>query len=527
MGRTPKPWYRARNVVVGIVLIGALLTGLEVRRAVTAKPGVAVDYWAKLRELQEGYQPPGPLTPEDNAWTVVENAVADWNTAMGKALAMRRDMGRVDFSILRAGPRYGAKDPDKAAVWARTAELLREMEGAGAFAELERASRVPQAVHPVGGTGGPMIAFLLPSLSQLRETARIGGARMYLATADGDGARLARAYEETLAVGRVCTQQTFLIEHLVGFAIIALANGELACDLNDRQWDEATLRACMEALDRQRALMAPLELALEAERCLVLDTIQWTHTDNGRGDGRLILTALKAYTSVGAPPAATGGSWFNQLLNTSLINVAGVAFASKKAITRKTNEHFDHLLNYYRLPIPERKVAVSPDVLVEGLSRRYLFLGQMLPALGKSVQSDAQGVLQLDGTRVLLAIEIFRARHGRDPETLGELTPEILPQPARDPFTGGPFGYRRLAPGEDRRGRRYLLYSFGWDGVDNGGAMDAHETPLGLREAGAGKDHVINIPREDPEETEDESEPADKAPEAAEPAPVAEPGAGP
>jgi hypothetical protein len=61
-----------------------------------------------------------------------------------------------------------------------------------------------------------------------------------------------------------------------------------------------------------------------------------------------------------------------------------------------------------------------------------------------------------------LAIRRFRLEHGKDPETLAELVPKILHTVPIDPFSGKPLIYRPRPEG-------YLLYSVGFDRVDDGG----------------------------------------------------------
>lgn len=62
------------------------------------------------------------------------------------------------------------------------------------------------------------------------------------------------------------------------------------------------------------------------------------------------------------------------------------------------------------------------------------------------------------------AIELFRITNQRYPETLEELAAQGFSVPI-DPFSGDQMRYQR-------KGSRYLLYSVGWDCVDDGGAAE-------------------------------------------------------
>jgi hypothetical protein len=100
----------------------------------------------------------------------------------------------------------------------------------------------------------------------------------------------------------------------------------------------------------------------------------------------------------------------------------------------------------------------------------------------------------LAGTRIMVAIELFQARHGRLPASLDELAPGVLPSVPDDPLTGKPFGYTLRNDGSG-----FLLYSLGIDGTDDGGTYPSRR---GLGWTEAGWDVPINpgrVPREDEE----------------------------
>ncbi len=61
-----------------------------------------------------------------------------------------------------------------------------------------------------------------------------------------------------------------------------------------------------------------------------------------------------------------------------------------------------------------------------------------------------------------LALRCYRSAHGNPPDRLEQLTPDYLQRTLLDPFSGQLLAYRR-------QGTNWLLYSFGVDGVDDGG----------------------------------------------------------
>lgn len=86
-------------------------------------------------------------------------------------------------------------------------------------------------------------------------------------------------------------------------------------------------------------------------------------------------------------------------------------------------------------------------------------------SLAKNVAGEVQARLAVTA----LALRRHLLAHRRLPATLAELVPRFLPGVPADPMDGQPLRYRPLANG------KFLLYSIGWDGVDQGG--DATEPP--------------------------------------------------
>ena len=74
-----------------------------------------------------------------------------------------------------------------------------------------------------------------------------------------------------------------------------------------------------------------------------------------------------------------------------------------------------------------------------------------------------------------LAVNLYHDRHGKWPEDLSDLAPDILPVVFEDSYSKSGFAYRVEGEGDDRG---YQLYSVGSNGKDDGGTGD--ETGLGL-----------------------------------------------
>ena len=66
-------------------------------------------------------------------------------------------------------------------------------------------------------------------------------------------------------------------------------------------------------------------------------------------------------------------------------------------------------------------------------------------------------------SRLDLAVELFKRKTGKVPESLGQLVPTVCQELPVDPLTGKAFGYKKTGPNE------YVLYSWWVDQKDDGG----------------------------------------------------------
>lgn len=80
--------------------------------------------------------------------------------------------------------------------------------------------------------------------------------------------------------------------------------------------------------------------------------------------------------------------------------------------------------------------------------------------LERLLQYRCEFDVELAGTRLLVALHRYRRANDALPGGLDELVPAYLPAVPSDPFDGAPFRYCR---------EQGIVYSVGWNGVDNGG----------------------------------------------------------
>jgi hypothetical protein len=126
-------------------------------------------------------------------------------------------------------------------------------------------------------------------------------------------------------------------------------------------------------------------------------------------------------------------------------------------------DHFRHTMREYagRATLPYRQAVSGPPIVTgDPISQGVIdtWTHALWPRL-TSARAEAGSSTLL----MLLALRGFRVEKGRYPETLQELVPGWLQRVPADPFAAGaPLRYHR-------RGSRFVLYSVGPDGVDDGG----------------------------------------------------------
>lgn len=114
---------------------------------------------------------------------------------------------------------------------------------------------------------------------------------------------------------------------------------------------------------------------------------------------------------------------------------------------------------------PQRQKQADKLLKRAGATPYNLLAKLALPVYSSILLRTAGAHVSLQQTAVACAIERFRLRNGEFPETLDALLPTYLTAPVRDVFSGESLRYKRHADGT------YLLYSIGWNEVDDGGVI--------------------------------------------------------
>jgi hypothetical protein len=477
---TGKRWYRPRNITIVAVLSFIGWLAYLVIWAVTVKPNASVDYAAQVQALCDAAQPQG-----EDGWALILEAadlLRDIEDSFDQNALPAEHEGRIDYRVKRV-PNCS---PEAAAV---ATQALNQVRRSGAFEKLAVAAQRPRAVRPISNPSGEsLIMIQLPELALLRKLGSARAASISASVESGDFDDAVAALDQTLFLANVCSRHAFLIYQLVGYSIANAALEELRGSMTSHEPKAAVLRRLLAVLDN-RTPFGPIEIGFEGERRSLLDMIQRTHSDNGRGDGTLLLAADESaeLASIVGSSMGTGATL------RAIANIGGMVYASRRDTTQKANHFFDGIVRQSRMSRQARQSdPFDESAFLFGLGWRYRLLAIMTPAVAKAMQTADMIACETAGTRVMLAIETYKLEQGQYPPNLQALVPAVLDNLPADPFSATGLVYRLVA--DDPLGRAYLLYSVSADGKDNDGrrADKPYDAFRSQQVTSAGFDFVFN-----------------------------------
>lgn len=428
-----------------IIALVALAVGYEVYLAVTSKPAITHNYSQQVHDRTMDRQRKR-LGDGLNQWPAFEAHMVElakahaWFYEFEDSLPQElviSPYGDLTFENIYT-PDSGRGTADEFAL-ARQAALdahdhWRDMGVFERTAELSALERV--AIPPVDHA---IMDTLLPHLGLSRRIAHAQAARMHLAAEDGDDQQRAKAFEETLALGRLTAGQGTLIAWLVGVVINTLAIERLTTDqLLYPVEGEAWLANADAAIEREMATyFASARDVFDDERVAMSDAVQRMFT----ASGRFIPRELLHLTGSSADDAFAVVIPFG---DSPLSNITARVWADREA----TDARLDRIYEATGVAMD----ATGTDAIAADRTLRQIRADRpwnsIVPGIlmingPRMVSTERTRRIRTTGTRVLLAIERYRFRNdGAIPNTLADLG-DLLPDSLRtDPFTEQPWDYQ-------------------------------------------------------------------------------------
>jgi hypothetical protein len=291
----------------------------------------------------------------------------------------------------------------------------------------------------------------LPHLNALRELARVYRLRALAELAAGKTDAALDDVQTCLRLADALQDEPLLISSLVRMALLDIAIQPVWEGLVTHRWDGQELAV----LERDFARVDQWEnyaRAMRGERILAYQ-IMVSLRDHPEA-----LPVINSLTSTNTPLA--NPNWF------------GRRFSSVFFYRNELN--LDRLYTEKLLPTvngQERSFDPQADTRIEQASKSerltlYNVMSKLLySGITTATRKFAFSQFSADAVRVACALERYRLAQGRYPESLDALVPRFIGSLPHDVILGGPLRYHL------RDDDQYVLYSIGWNGVDDGGTI--------------------------------------------------------
>jgi hypothetical protein len=314
--------------------------------------------------------------------------------------------------------------------------------------EVRRALDAPRARFPI--RFAEAYDALLPHLPALKTEAqrfRLQGLQRANA---GDVNGALESIHDILRLGETLKDEATFISQLVGANCIGLAVNSVE-DLFSRQELSSEQLQALEKLFQPIATRKMQRISLISERVLILHVF----TDPAS-------VASSSEPEMPSPAQARKGMKF--------FSAIGLAAADRKLVLETLEQIIaiskDTSTNAFRrAKIVEDSFAQKSD----GFPPK-IFSGLLLPGALKSTPRFTALEARVQALKIACAVERYRIRDARLPDSLGALVPDYLSQVPLDPFDAQPFRYRPS-------GARYVVYSVGPDLTDNHGISAPKDGP--------------------------------------------------
>jgi hypothetical protein len=321
--------------------------------------------------------------------------------------------------------------------------------------ELRQAAATrPLSRFPIHYDYEPTWGILLPHLARIKGLTRLTQVRATAELAAGDPAAAFADLKLGLRLSESIHEEPILIDHLVRLATLGSCLQTVREGLVRHEWNQpqlAELESDLGALD----LLAEYRYAMQGERACAIDGLNFLRQQGFRSNPLDFVDTGAGQSDYGPLFCLMPGGWYYQNMLTiarmherfTLAAVDASAHRVFPEVSRKGQQTFEQL-------------SMGPYTV---------FARALLPALSKAVLKSARMQTLVDAGRVACALEAYRLANGSLPEQLQVLCPRFIAAIPNDVIDGKPLRYH-LQPDAG-----YVLYSIGWNQIDDGGKTVANQ----------------------------------------------------
>jgi hypothetical protein len=324
----------------------------------------------------------------------------------------------------------------------------------GILEELRAACERPHSRFPVRYDEG--FNALLPHLNRIKSINQFLALRVAAQLEAGRTDEAAADVELSFRVVDLVRGEPLLISHLVRMGQVQIAISAFWEGLAEQRWTDAQLAAFERQL-RQFDFLADFEIGMSGERAISSWTMDYLQRNRDPGAFEY------------GDPSARGADGMERAFGAVLFHLIprGWFDQNKVSIGRMHLELMLPVIDRDAAQVSPSKVTRLTSLMNQRLTKHSPYnwvAGLLLPALGNASTRFAQAQTAVNLARVACALERHRLAHGGYPETLDALAPKFIPKLPHDLIDGQPLRYRRA-------GDSSVLYSIGWNEIDDGGTV--------------------------------------------------------
>jgi hypothetical protein len=287
----------------------------------------------------------------------------------------------------------------------------------------------------------------VPNLSEINDIVKRFGLRSNWRLDKGDHKG---ALDDALAIYIFSDQmlgQGLLIEQLVGIAVNAVASKQILTVLSNSDMPASELKKLQSSLGT-KTLVGDLLIDMSAEKAFWYDFIQRYFTDEGDGNGKVLIKGLPLVYD-GVPGALKGIFLFD--------------FPDRKEITGEIEVVFEKVDSCISKTPAQLKAEKFDWEQFQDELTNIVLMQILMPAYGKLSDISWERITERMGLYTTVSVLLYESERGQYPTSLEQLVEmEYMQEVPIDPFSDKPLVYKKTDDG-------FKLYSFGPNMIDNGG----------------------------------------------------------
>jgi hypothetical protein len=330
-----------------------------------------------------------------------------------------------------------------------------------------RALPIPDPTQPETPASQGLAFVSFPHLGSLSAVAQLLAADMSMAAESRDMERFLRDFHAIAGVARHCREGRSGVCQLVGVAVMNRAMLPLLKLLQDRPeaLSDADLAEMIKLIENERTASRPDALF---DRLAVLDVVQRIYSDNGAGDGRVTLTALRNW-----PGFFAGRTVKDFTFNDGQAQLMSKFLLPYYALTLPTRRDVTQCVDSMMVPDPQSALIggyAYTQEAGENLNRWelkrdegacYRLVWMTMGGYFPTTRDLLFHRIRCHAVRIVLALEQYRRLHGQYPDKLAALMPDLMTGVTAE-LDAVTFSYR-IKDGKP------LLYAVSPDQPDSGG----------------------------------------------------------